>query len=198
MITKQNIAFFDFDGTITTADTMLELIKFHFGKKAFYSGMLLISPALILMKVRILSRQKAKEILLSQFFEGMRIEDFQNICKNFSEEKLPSLLRKEAIDKIENYKNKNVEVVVVTASAVDWVKYFCEKNQLSLIASELEVAEGKLTGKLKGINCNESEKVNRINALYSLKDFSEIHCYGDSKGDQAMLAIATHPFYKKF
>lgn len=198
MSAKKNIAFFDFDGTITTEDTMLELIKFHFGKKAFYSGMIFISPTLIAMKAGILSRQKAKEKLLSYFFKGMKIEEFQNICKDFSEKKLPSLLREEALDKIEYYKKQNIEVVVVTASAVNWVKYFCEKNQLPLIASELEVVDGKLTGKLKGTNCNESEKVNRIRALYALEDFSEIHCYGDSKGDQAMLAIATHPFYKKF
>lgn len=177
---------------------MLELIKFHFGKTAYYKGLMFIAPIVVAMKSRMISRQKAKEKLLTYFFKGMDIDVFNKICQNFSQNKLPSLLRKEALNKIDVYKKKNTAVVVVTASASNWVKYFCEEYNLPLIASELEVINNKLTGKLKGNNCNESEKVNRIKQLYNLEDYAEIHCYGDSSGDRAMLSIATHPFFKKF
>lgn len=195
---KKTIAFFDFDGTITTSDTMLELIKFHFGKKSFYTGLTFIAPVVVAMKAGMISRQKAKERLLTYFFKGMEINLFNSICKDFSEKKLPEILRKEAMDKIEFYKKENIEVVVVTASASNWVTRFCEENQLPLIASELEVVNNKLTGKLNGINCNAAEKVNRIKQKYDLQTFAEVHCYGDSSGDRELLQIATHPFFRKF
>lgn len=198
MTVKKKIAFFDFDGTITTSDTMLELIKFHFGSFRFYSGLLMISATLIGLKSGMVSRQQAKEKLLNHFFGGMAIASFENICKTFSASRLPQLIRKEALDKISQLKNEGTTIVVVTASASDWVKYWCADNSLPYLATELEKAEGKLTGKLKGRNCNEAEKVNRIKASYSLDDYDEIESYGDSSGDKAMLAIATQPYFRKF
>lgn len=198
MMANRKIAFFDFDGTITTADTMLELIKFHFGKYTFYSGMIALGYSLIGLKLKFISRQQAKEKLLTYFFGGMQASAFDEICKLFSEARVPQLIRQDAISKIEKLKTENAEIVVVTASASAWVKYWCEQNNLPYLASELEIQDGKITGKLKGLNCNEAEKVNRIKQSYRLQDFSEIECYGDSSGDKPMLAIATHPFYKKF
>ncbi len=195
---SKKIAFFDFDGTITTADTMLELIKFHFGASRFYSGLLMISPSLIGLKLGMISRQKAKEKLLTHFFRGMAISTFENICKSFSASTLHQLIRKPAVDKINQLKNEKATIVVVTASASDWVKYWCAEKSLPYFATELEIADGKLTGKLAGLNCNEEEKVNRIKSSYSLDDYDVIESYGDSSGDRAMLAIATHPYYRKF
>lgn len=192
------IAFFDFDGTITRADTMLGLIKFHFGSLKFYLGMMMISTSLIGLKLGLLSRQIAKEKLLSHFFAGMKVAEFDEICRSFSAMKMPKLLRVAALKRLEQLKSEGAAIVVVTASASNWVKFWCAANGLPYLSSELEVNDGKLTGKLDGLNCNEEEKVNRIKASYSLEEFDEIECYGDSSGDKAMLAIATHPYYKKF
>ena len=43
---KREIVVFDFDGTLTTKDTLLEFIKFSHGKFSFYMGLLLNSPML--------------------------------------------------------------------------------------------------------------------------------------------------------
>ncbi len=194
----KKIALFDFDGTITTKDTMLELIKFQFGDTGFYRGMLMISPWLIGLKAGWIDSQKAKEKLLSFFFKGMSIHDFEKICRRFSEERLPALIRKEALQKILELQEKHFTIVVVTASADSWVKFWCDKNNLPYLASEMQVLDEKITGKLKGANCNFFEKVNRIKAAYNLEEYIEIHAFGDSSGDKEMLAIATHPFYRKF
>lgn len=194
----KHIAFFDFDGTITTSDTMLELIRFHFGKSRFYSGMITLSPQLAAMKCGLISRQRAKEKLLTHFFGGMGIERFDAICLNFCRYRLPDLVRKEAWKKIMDYKAMGTEVVIVTASASYWISPWSEQHELPLIASELEKQDGHITGRLIGKNCNYQEKVRRIRESYTLDDYDEIHCYGDSKGDKAMLMLATHSFYKKF
>ena len=41
---KEKIYCFDFDGTLTTKDTLLEMIKFAKGKTRFLLGFLLYSP----------------------------------------------------------------------------------------------------------------------------------------------------------
>ena len=59
-IVKKGIAFFDFDGTITTKDTLLEFIKFSKGNLLFYAGFLLNLHFLVAYKLKIISNQAAK------------------------------------------------------------------------------------------------------------------------------------------
>lgn len=44
------IAVFDFDGTVTTKDTLLEFIKFVRGPVSFYAGFLRYAPQLLAYK----------------------------------------------------------------------------------------------------------------------------------------------------
>jgi HAD superfamily hydrolase (TIGR01490 family) len=193
------IAFFDFDGTITRRDTMLELALFHKGQAGYWAGMLAISPWLIALKAGITSATTAKEKLLSHFFGNMKLEDFNRLCYRFSKEKLPSLIRPDALQAIRKHQQLQHTVVVVSASAEQWIQYWCREQHLQFIATQLEVdTQQRITGKLSGPNCNGIEKVNRINAMFDPASFDEIYVYGDTSGDKPMLSLATHPFYRKF
>ena len=193
---KKNIAFFDFDGTITTHDTMLELARFTSGNLRYLLGMTKLSPWLVAMKISMVSKKTAKEKLLSYFFGGMSIQEFDENCRLFSMQRLPSLLKKEAMAAIEGHMAAQTPVVVVSASAENWVAPWCRQNKLQCIASRLELKNEKITGKLAGKNCNGIEKVSRIKEFFNLADFSNVYCYGDTSGDTEMLAIATYPFYR--
>jgi phosphatidylglycerophosphatase C len=195
---SKSIAFFDFDGTITKSDTMLELAKFSRGTASYFFGIFLISPWLILMKLRVISKTTAKEKLLTYFFGNIPIVDFTNTCNFFCDKLLPDLIRKDAMEAIKKHKEKNTLVVVVSASAENWVAPWCVQNNLQFICTQLVVKNGKITGKLNGKNCNGNEKVSRIQARFDLQDFSIIDCYGDTPGDYKMLQLATHPHYRVF
>ena len=177
---------------------MLELVRFCRGSFSYYSGMLLLSPVLVSMKLGLVSNSRAKERFLTYFFGGMPVDVFADWCNHFCAEKLPSLLRSDAIAKIQHHRNSGHEIVVVSASAENWIGEWCESNQLGCIATQLTTEQNVITGKLKGENCNGPEKVNRIRKLYNLDDYTEIYCYGDSTGDQPMLQLATHPFFRVF
>lgn len=192
------IAFFDFDGTITTKDTMLQFIIFCKGRLSFYSGMLFISPWLVAMKLKLISKTAAKEKMLTWFFSGEDFAKFNNECSLFIKNKLPGLIRPTALKKIEEHKRHGHEVVVVSAAISNWMADWCFKNNLKCISTKLEVVNQKITGKLNGPNCNDKEKVNSILQEYNLKDYDEIYCYGDTNGDKPMLQLATHPYYKHF
>ena len=195
---KKEIAFFDFDGTITTKDTLLEFIKFSKGKLRFYIGFLLNAPYLVAYKLKIISNHAAKEKILHFFFGGTPSENFKKYCSEFSKNVLPQLIRPKAMEEIKRLQKNNVIVVVVTASPENWIEEWASKNQLQLIASRLEVKDGKLTGKLAGKNCHGDEKVSRICAAFNLSEYNIVAAYGDTTGDKPMLRLATNAHYKPF
>lgn len=195
---KPSIAFFDFDGTITSKDTLAEIIKFAKGKNNYYTGLLILSPVLFLYKTKLLSNHRAKEIMLRYFFGGTGISEFTEICHQFTQKKLPSLIRKQALKEIQQHQQSNTKIVVVSASPVNWVSPWCRQNNIECIATQLEIKNAKITGKILGRNCSGDEKVNCIKAKYNLAGFSKIYAYGDTTGDLPMLALSTHKFYKPF
>lgn len=195
---KKSIAFFDFDGTITTKDTLIEIVKFYKGNVGLYSGLITLSPWLVAMKLKLISNRFVKEKFLTHFFKNIPTEKFGEICSQFVEKKIPALIRPDATKKLEEFKEKNVDIVIVSASPVNWIEVWCKTNGLSCIATHLETKEGYITGKIRGENCYGVEKVRRIKELYNLQDYSEIFCFGDTKGDKPMLALATFSYYKPF
>ena len=89
-------------------------------------------------------------------------------------------------------------MLVVSASLADWVGGWCADQGLELVATEAEVAAGRITGSFAGANCHGPEKVRRITALLDPADYAPIHAYGDSGGDREMLALASEPHYRPF
>lgn len=194
---KKRLVLFDFDGTITTKDTFLEFIRFYHGHFKFVYGFGLMLPVLALYKFKIIPNWRAKEIVLTWFFKGASIEHFNKICADFSDTELPKLIRPGALKELQQY-SADAELVVVSASAENWVAPWCRKNNLKIIATRLEIVKGKLTGKIEGKNCFGEEKAVRVREVYSLPAFDEIIAYGDSSGDKEMLALASKHFYKPF
>lgn len=194
----KKIAFFDFDGTITTKDTLLEVIKYQKGRASFYAGFLLNSPVLIGLKLKLISNQAAKECMLKYFFRGMDFESFQQGCDGFIDNVLPAIIRPAAVNEITKLKAEGFEIVVVSASPLNWIKRWADANGLGLIATRLQTADDMLTGYIDGVNNNGDEKAVRIKAEFDLAKYHDVYCYGDSSGDKAMLALATKAFYKPF
>ncbi len=192
------IAFFDFDGTITTKDTFVEIIRFHHGSFKCYAGFLLLSPYIFAFKARLISNQRAKERVLKFFFGGYTRERFEEICRSFANGRLPELLRPKALKEIQSLQQKNIEVVVVSASPAEWIRPWANTLGITVLSSSLFLENDKITGRLQGKNCHGREKVQRIEAAYTLSQYSDIYAYGDSSGDKEMLAMADYAFFKPF
>lgn len=195
---KKGIAFFDFDGTITTKDTLLEFIKFYRGTFGFLTGFLLHGHWLVAMKLKWISNQVVKEKILRHFFKNENEQQFISRCNYFNQHVLPSLIRPKAIREIKKLKEQDVLVVVVSASPENWIRPWTEAIGVELIASRLEVKNGMITGKITGKNCHGPEKVRRIKEKYVISDYAEVFAYGDSNGDKDMLELAKNAFYKPF
>lgn len=200
---NQRIAFFDFDGTITTRDTLLEFIRFSRGGIRLAVGFLLNSPWLIAMKLKLISNQSAKERILTHFFGRQPVALFEQHCNAFSLETLPSLIRPKAIAEITRLRETGATVVIVSASPENWIKHWAAQIGAELVATRLAVfndkkGEPRLTGRIEGHNCYGEEKVSRIRQRYALPDYTEIYTYGDTTGDKPMLRLGTASFFKPF
>ncbi|HVS97746.1 MAG TPA: HAD-IB family hydrolase [Puia sp.] len=199
---NRRIAFFDFDGTITTHDTLLEFIRFSKGPVRFYFGFLVNSPWLVAMRLKLISNHQGKQKVLSWFFRKTPLTGFQEVCRRFTTDRLHRLIRPKALEEIGRLREKGFTVVVVSASPVNWLCQWAEQTGVSLLATQLETTPPgaiiRLTGRILGRNCHGAEKVRRIREAYDLSGYDEIYAYGDTKGDRPMLALATHSFYKPF
>ncbi len=193
-----SIAFFDFDGTITSKDTLAEIIKFAKGKLNYYAGLLALSPILFSYKTGLLSNHRAKEIMLQFFFKNTPVNEFENICNQFTRTILPGLIREQALNEINQHKKNNTKVVVVSASPINWVQPWCSEFNIDCIATCLEIKDNKITGKISGRNCSGNEKVKHILNNYKLAEYSKIYAYGDTRGDLPMLSLSTDKYYKPF
>lgn len=195
---KKRIAFFDFDGTITTKDTLLEFIRFSRGVSRFYAGFLLNSPYLVAYKLKLISNQTAKEKVLRFFFGQMPVPVFEEYCNRFASQVIPQLIRPQAMEEIKKLQQDGARVIIVSASPENWVHKWCDSIGVQTIATRLTVQSGKLTGTIEGHNCHGEEKVRRIQQAFNLADYEEIYAYGDTSGDKPMLSIATYSYMKPF
>ena len=192
------IAFFDFDGTITKHDTLIRFIRFFVGDIKFIVGVLVLLPKLIAYKVNLVSNQYIKESVTQYFFSNIDIVEFKTKAEQFSLNNIDILIRKNALERIKWHQKNSHKVVVVSASIDYWLKPWCDKNDIGLIATQLEVKNNKLTGRLNNKNCFGNETVRRIMDKHKLSDYDYIYAYGDSRGDYEMLQISSEKSYKPF
>jgi len=196
--TIKKLALFDFDGTITTEDTFIEFLRFAVGTPKLWLGFSLISPMLAAFFAGLYSDYKMKELVLSLYFKNHPEDEFLKKASDFSLNKIDGFVKQSARDRITFHKEQNHHIAVVSASCAQWLQPWCDKHNLTLIASRMEVKNNRITGKLDGPNCKGQEKVNRIKAVFNTDEFQTIYAYGDSSGDKEMLALAHEPFYRSF
>lgn len=177
---------------------MLEFIRFVRGDVFYWKGMAFLLPVLISYKLKILSEKRAKEILLKFFLGGMPAKDLWEAGKRFASEKIPSMLRKEAMARIRWHQAEGHVCFLVTASLSFWVRAWAEKEGFILIPTMPEITEGIFYGKIRGVNCKGWEKVRRIEEILAGTSPEKKYAYGDTSGDKPMLAWADEGFYRHF
>ena len=198
---KKKIYCFDFDGTLTTSDTLLEFIKYAKGTSRFLMVFLMYSPLLVLMKLHLYPNWKAKQKVFAHLFEGMRIEKFDKLCQEFAETR-QHLLRPQGIQRVHEALAAGDQIFIVSASIDNWVRPFFHVRGLDaveVLGTQVEVKDGKLTGRFLSRNCYGAEKVRRITAaLPQDRQAYTIEAFGDSRGDKEMLSFADQGHYKLF
>ena len=186
---------FDFDGTLTTKDTLLEFIRYAKGTLAFGLGFMRYAHLLVLMKLGLYPNWKAKQKVFAHFFKDTTLDDFDAVCQKFAASSR-HLLRPKGIEAINQALSEGSEVLIVSASIDNWVQPFFP--QVKVLGTQIEVKDGKLTGRFLTKNCYGEEKVNRLKAIYPNRQDYHLTAYGDSNGDKELLAFADESHFKPF
>jgi len=195
---KPVIAAFDFDGTITTRDSLPVFIRFAVSTRQFLLGSLTMAPYLVLFKLKFIPNYKAKERLFKTFFSGLKTESFNALSDKFTE-KIEKIVNPAALEKIKWHQKMGHEVVIISASAENWINPWARKNGIkTVLATRLQVKDQVITGKFLTKNCHGAEKVNRLLENYPKREDYVLYAYGDSNGDTELLALADHSFYRSF
>ena len=221
----QNISAFDFDGTLTTRDTLLLFIRHARGWWALFGGLLLFSPLLVLMKLHLADNGRTKERLFRHYFRGMLERDFDALCQSFARSHT-HVLRTAGLRTVQQALDRGDRVVILSASIDRWVEaclrpFLVSSSQFQVLGTEIEVVDGRLTGRFATPNCYGPEKVRRLKEFLkkvsprgdvegatkvsprgdvegALEGTPFIIAYGDSRGDKELLAYADESHYKPF
>ncbi len=197
---KEKVLLFDFDGTLTRCDTLLEFIRHARGTGVLLCALLRFSPLLVLMKLRLANNGRVKERLFAYCFKDMDINYFNLLCQWFADDNRKRLLRADGISAVEKGLAEGERVMVVSASVDNWVTpFFQGDRRLEIVGTQVEVKDGRLTGRFLTPNCYGAEKVRRVEALLAEpRTHYYITAYGDSRGDKEMLDYADKGYYKLF
>ena len=189
---NKTIAVFDFDGTITTKDTLLLFIRYSCGTIRFILGMALYSPLIILMMLRLYPNWKCKEKVFSYFFKGMPYEDFKRLGENFGYKFRNIIIRPSMKERLLWHLSQGHKVYVISASIEEWVKpFFHTLGDVTVLATKVKP---DLSG-FASNNCYGQEKVNRLLEIEPERNTYTLYAYGDSRGDKEMLAFADFPTF---
>ena len=201
----EKLAIFDIDYTITRKETLMEFFKYIVSKdiknikflpRALYSG--------LMYGVKVYDEKKVKECFL-KFIENIDETELAKLTKSFYDERLSTILYKDAVNMIKKLKNEGYMVVLISASPEFYVKEFYAIEEVDLIiGTKFTFEGGKFIRKMSGNNCKGEEKVRRLNEVLKEKnikvDFKNSYMFSDSLSDKPLLDLVGKPYlinYKK-
>ena len=193
-----HLAIFDFDGTVTTKNSFADFILRTHGVLGALRGLLVLAPALMAYVLGLMPNWMAKQKVFAYFYRGWERERFETAAGDYAQKKLPAILRPAALERLEWHKEQGHRIVIVSAAFENYLKPWCDIRGLDLLATQVEIKEGRITGEFLSGNCYGEEKLVRIKQAYNLSDFEFIYAYGDSEGDKVLAKIADEFQYKPF
>jgi phosphatidylglycerophosphatase C len=129
---------------------------------------------------------------------GRSVEQVDVTARGFASRAFPAWLRDDTVNRLRWHHSQGHKVVLVSASYSLYLKYLgkllgCD----AVMGTECETNSGsQFTGALVGANCRGPEKERRLREWLDGEGFGSyvLYAYGDSAGDDQMLAMADHAF----
>lgn len=190
---------FDFDGTISTKDSMIFFFYFIHPKFIFFIKSIYSFLYVVIFFLGVRSKEETKSKVLEIFLGEFSKNELMSLAKNFVPY-FSKFLRESSKDYIKNNVNNdpsNVEGYIVSASMDIWIDPIASHLNLKAISTKSLFINDRFSG-IKGRNCNNQEKVIRIKEEIDLDKFDLILAFGNSKADKDMLGLADEKFYNYF
>lgn len=193
-----NLALFDFDGTLSTRDSLMPFLRHVVGTPRFVAGLIRASPGLLAYALGRTANDVAKERLISGFLGGHDLAELRRRGETFATRQLPSLLRPSMLATLQRHRRAGDVCLMVSASLDLYLAPWAASQGFDgVLCSQLAVdSDGRITGRLEPRNCHGAEKARRIEQwLVGRPPPTHITAYGDSRGDWEMLQMADSPHW---
>ncbi len=165
------VAAFDFDGAMTTRDTLRMFLVYAFGRRRVARELARMAPELAQYLIGARSRHQIKAQLVRTLFA----------------------------DRVQWHREQGHRTVMVSASLYVYLPRLAIRLGFdNLLCTRLSHSKGVYDGEIVGQNCRDEEKVRQPSELIGGCYAHRIYAYGDSAGDRELLATADHSFYKPF
>ena len=184
------VAAFDFDGTLTKRDTLIGYLRLVVGRAKVARVLAGNVGGLVRASRNRADRDVVKERVVAACLAGVEHDRAREVATRYVAT-IP--MRDGIVAMLSDHQSKGHEVIVVSASPALYVTPAAARWDVGdVLATELEIVDGVITGRFAGLNCRAEEKVARIDAWLDGREV-ELHAYGNSPDDAAMLARADHP-----
>ena len=196
--TKQIVAIFDLDSTITSRDTHIPFYLVYLKRRPM--KWLNILPV-VFASARYLAgdkdRKKLKQAFLKAFMGGVGIDEARSLAADYARYWMDHNVYPGALARIAWHKSQGHPLILATASYSLYAGPMADILGFDhVIGTEIELdADNRIVGKLIGENCRGSEKRDRVLALLSDK-YPSAHkvFYSDDKADAPLLEAADEAF----
>lgn len=191
-----HVAAFDVDGTITTTDCVVPFMS-RITTRPRIIARLARHPLRLASALAARDRDRVKELAAAAAFTGVSRERLEAEGNDFADTVVRTRLRPDVLGRLRWHQEEGHRVVFVSASFEVYLREIARRLGVDgVLGTRLEFDPAlRCTGRLEGPNCRGPEKSSRLNAWLRANDLTEaeIWAYGDSTGDDQLLAMAHHP-----
>jgi phosphatidylglycerophosphatase C len=191
---RRPVAAFDFDGTIARRDTLVPFLASVAGRGPFARVAIGRAHRLVRVAVGRADRDVEKQALIGRLLAGRAAADVAAAGHAYAERLWAARrFRPDMLERLAWHRAEGHRIVIVSASLDSYLVPLAPRLSVDhVISCSLEAEHGILTGTLVGGNVRGAEKVRRLDAWLADEPV-ELWAYGDSAGDDELLARADHP-----
>jgi HAD superfamily hydrolase (TIGR01490 family) len=189
------VAAFDVDGTLTTTDTFAPFLRAVAGQVGFAVAAASLAPLALVHALGRDQRDEIKERLVHATLHDRPLAEVSRLGSEHGRRIERRWLRADTLGRLRWHQREGHRVVLVSASLRPYLEPLGASLGVdAVLCTELDVAGGgTVTGRLAGANCRGPVKRDRLLAWAGGRKPRELWAYGDSAGDDDLLALADHP-----
>ena len=194
--TPSAVAAFDVDGTITRRDCVVPFLVRLRGRVPL--ALRLLARPLNLGRAAVArDRDALKELATQAALSGLSWEEIEGQANDFADTVVRTGLRDDTLARLRWHREQGHTIVFVSASLEVYLREIARRIGVdAVLGTRLVVdASGTCTGRLDGPNCRGPEKEVRLRRWMAENGLAgvPVWAYGDSSGDDQLLAMADHP-----
>lgn len=132
-----------------------------------------------------------KQLLLRQL-RGFKEKEIDISAGNFYKEIILSNIKRNVYKKLKEHQIQGYTTVIISGGYTPYLKYFTKENMIDhCIATDIGFDGGVCTGKIRGLDCMNINKIKKLKEVIDLNEFDlrESFVYSDSKSDLPLFRL---------